>query len=305
MMTDESAGAGIGDHQCFNIRWCKYDRRQAGCGVLLGLVLLLSACAALPVGKLVPGPEAVRVLADFHEMQHRQRQCPAGIDAEVTATFYDLLSSAAINGYLLTFPPAYLRFEGVNPLGLTENIFTINGRRYSYLLIRRQVAYTGFLAGSKVGEYITPRQAASISSWLLGRLPANIQITAAVRRNNDGGYWLKLAAGDVAGAAGREGAARILFSPGRSSGGRSEPARLLAYVMEAGGVHGRLALAYHYPKITEKNVTNCPIPDLVTVRLGGHKVMTLAIRDPYPLVRLPKKQFKLRIPPNFKRINFP
>jgi len=136
-------------------------------------------------------------------------------------------------------------------------------------------------------------------------LPANAKVTTAVRRNNHGGYWLKLAADDMAGAAGRERDARILFSPGRSISGRSKPARLLAYVMGVSGTHDRLALAYHYPVITGKNITDCPIPDLIIVSLGGHKVMTLAIRDPYPLARLPEQRFRLRIPPNFKRINSP
>jgi len=92
MMTDDSAAnagavASIDRPQGSNMRWCRYDRRLAGCGLLLGLAIFLGGCASLPVGKLVSGPEAAQVLAGFHELQQRQRQCPAGIDAEVTATF--------------------------------------------------------------------------------------------------------------------------------------------------------------------------------------------------------------------------
>ena len=110
--------------------------------VILGLFLFLTGCATLPGGKPVPDMEAAGVRADFYDMQSRQN-CPAGIDADVAVTFYGLLSSGSINGYLMTFPPANLRFEAVNPMGLTENILTTDGRNFSYLLIRQQVAYSG------------------------------------------------------------------------------------------------------------------------------------------------------------------
>jgi hypothetical protein len=278
--------------------------QRARYGLLLVCAFFLSGCAALPVGRLVPDHEAARVLNDFQRWRISQQQCPAGIDAEATVTFYGLLSSASINGYLFAFAPAYLRFEGVNPLGLTENIFTTNGHNYSYLLIRRQAAYTGLMNSDRVREYITPRQAASISSWLLGRLPTDSHAAAAVRRNNDGDYWLTLAVHDTAGAAGG-GAARVLFSPDRNNGGISKPARLRAYVTRAGGAHGPLALVYHYPDTSAKTTANCAIPDLVSASLGSRRVMSLAIRDPYPLAHLAAKQFSVRIPPNFARTKLP
>jgi hypothetical protein len=259
--------------------------------VSLCLLLSVSACATLPSGKLVPEMEATGVRADFYDMQSRQN-CRAGIDADVAVTFYGLLSSGSINGYLLTFPPADLRFEAVNPMGLTENILTTDGQNFSYLLIRQQVAYTGQLASSEAVKYITPQQAKSISSWLLGRVSAKAHIVGGVMAADNGDYWLQLTDGDSTGAV------RVLFSP--------RQAILKRYVTEAAGAYGRLDVSYHYADSAERTgMAKCLLPDLVSIKLGGHKAVVIAIRDAYPLSKRLRKQFTVRIPATFERIDLP
>ncbi len=266
--------------------------RGAGYGLLVILLFFFSGCATLPGGKLVPSLEAEQVRTAFRKTLNHQQKCPAGIDADVTATFYGLFSSGSINGYLLTYPPGFLRFEGVNPLGLTENILTTDGHRFSYLLIRQRQAYVGELDSGKAKKYVTPRQAASIASWLLGRLPAAISTRHDIWQDNNGAYWLTLEPGNSTDAA------RILFSARRGVVER--------YVTMAGGKHGRLDVSYHYPDSTAGDIkASCLVPDLVTIRLGGHKAISLAIRDAYPIPKLDKKQFAAQIPAAFERINLP
>ncbi len=273
--------------------------RAVGYGLLFIWLLLFAGCATLPGGKMVSGREAEQVRTAFHEMRGRQQLCPAGIDADVTVTFYSLLSSGSIKGYLLAFPPAYLRFEGVNPFGLTENILTTNGSQFDYLLIRRQLAYVGRLDGGKAQKYFTAQQAKSLSYWLLGRLPVNSHIADVVERNSDGDYWLTLMPyEESAGVAQPEEGGKILFSLRR--------AIVKRYVTESGGAYGHLDVTYRYPEnVGQVGTANCLFPDLVTIKLGGHKIMTLAIRDPYPLGHLSKKHFAVRIPTAFERINLP
>jgi len=266
--------------------------RGTAYGLLVILLVFLGGCATLPGGKLVPNLEAEQVRTAFRSTLKQQQKCPAGIDADVTATFYGLFSSGSINGYLLTYPPGFLRFEGVNPLGLTENILTSDGHRFNYLLIRQREAYIGELASGKAKKYVTPRQAASISFWLLGRLPAAVSIKHDVWQDNNGAYWLTLGPGNSTDAA------RVLFSARRGVVER--------YVTMAGGDHGRLDVSYHYPDASAGNIkASCLVPDLVTISLGGHKAISLAIRDAYPISKLDKKQFAARIPAAFERINLP
>ncbi len=251
---------------------------------LIGVFLILGGCATLPTGRPVPASESADVIRAFYEMQDRDK-CPAGMDAEVTATFYGFLSSGSIDGYLMTYPPANLRFEAVNPLGLIENILAVDGRRFTYLLIRQQMAYTGELDNPEALQYITAGQAASISYWLLGRLPAKTRIAGDARRVSSGDYWLT-----------QPDSTKILFSAGEQVVKR--------YVTATAGKHGRLDVSYHYPP-AQKNEPECPIPDLVTIMLGGHKAMSLVIRNPYPLTKLPKKQFAVQVPAAFERIELP
>lgn len=268
---------------------------------LTGFALLacISGCAALPGGIPVSGPEADQVRVAFNEMTDRQQQCPAGIDADVTLTFNGLMSSGSINGYLLTFTPAYLRFEGINPLGLTENILTTNGRRFDYVVVRQQKVYSGWLAG-KTQKYLTPQQAAFVSYWLIGRLPFRRWVLTEVERGPAEDYWLALrdvGGGTVQDSAGAE-EYKILFSPRRGIVKR--------YVTATRGGQRRLDVTYRYPAPeSQTGVAPCPVPDLVDIKLGGHEAMSIAISNPYPVNYLQEQQFTVKIPPEFERINLP
>ena len=267
----------------------------------VGFVLLvcLSGCAALPGGIPVQGLEEDQVRGAFNEMMVRQQKCPAGIDADVTLTFNGFMSSGSIKGYLLTFPPAYLRFEGINPLGLTENILTTNGRRFDYVLVRQQRVYSGALNG-KTQKYLTPEQAAFMSYWLIGRLPFNRLTISAVEHGRAEDYWLDMR-GAGAGSAQEpsEGQRyKVLFAPRRGI--------VLRYVAVGPGGRRRLDVTYHYPlSKPQAELHPCPVPDQVDIKLDGHDAMSIAIRVPYPVSYLQRQQFAIKIPKDFERINLP
>ena len=264
------------------------------------LLVCLSGCAALPGGVPVQGPAADQVRRAFNEMKARQQQCPSGIDADVKLTFNGFMSSGSINGYLLTFPPAYLRFEGINPLGLTENILTTNGHRFDYVLVRRQRVYSGWLVG-KTQKYLTPEQADFMSYWLIGRMPPAHLTLVDVERGPAGDYWLELRGAGM-GAAQASSALeeyKVLFSPHRGTVDR--------YVAVAQGGHRRLDVTYHYPGPESKadQEAGCPVPDLVDSKLDGHDAMSIAIRKTYPVSYLNKQQFVVKVPNEFERIDLP
>ncbi len=156
--------------------------KNIGLMCCLTAILSLGACATLPQGPLIRGRQADGVRTAFRD---RQQNCPAGIDAEVSLDI-PALNLPDIEGYLLTYTPGYLRFDGLTPLGLTANILTTNGRRYDYIVVQSQLAYGGTITGQK---YIPPPLAAETACWLLGRPRlAGRQLT--VEGAADGRYWL-------------------------------------------------------------------------------------------------------------------
>ncbi|MFW8600957.1 hypothetical protein ACOHYD_05700 [Desulfobacterota bacterium M19] len=245
----------------------------------LAAVLTLGACATLPHGPLVRGRQADEVRAAFRA---QQQNCPAGIDAEVSLNI-PALNLPDIDGYLLTYVPGYLRFDGLTPLGLTANILTINGRRYDYIVVQSQLAYGGTIRGQK---YIPPVLAAEAACWLLGRpCPADHQLT--VEGAGDGNYWL----GTVLNGRVRT---KILFSPARG--------QVQRYLATAPG-YKTLDVYYQYYSRGIGRQNPCRLPDEVRMQLGGHQVFNLKIKNPSVVKKLRKDRFSIKIPNNYKRIN--
>ncbi len=246
----------------------------------LSAVLTLGACATLPHGPLVRGRQADKVRTAFRD---QQQNCPAGIDAEVSLDI-PALNLPDIDGYLLTYAPGYLRFDGLTPLGLTANILTTNGRRYGYIVVQSQLAYGGTITGQK---YIPPALAAEAACWLLGQPPLAAGRQLTVEEAGDGNYWLGSALdGGVR--------AKILFSPALG--------QVQRYLAMAPG-YKTLDVYYDYQSRGIGNQNPCRLPDEVRMRLGGHQVFNLKIKNPLAVKRLRKNRFRIKIPNNYKRIN--
>ncbi len=245
----------------------------------LTAVLTLGACATLPHGPLIRGRLADEVRTAFRD---QQRNCPAGIDAEVSLNI-PALNLPDIDGYLLTYAPGYLRFDGLTPLGLTANILITNGRRYDYIVVQSQLAYGGTITGQK---YIPPVLAAETACWLLGR-PRFADRQLTVEGAGDGNYWL----GSVLDGRVRT---KILFSPVRG--------QVQRYLAAAPG-YKTLDVYYEYHSRGIGRHNPCRLPDEVRMRLGGHQVFNLKIKNPAVVKKLRKDRFKIKIPNNYKRIN--
>ncbi|VAW41306.1 hypothetical protein MNBD_DELTA03-434 [hydrothermal vent metagenome] len=244
----------------------------------LSAVLTLGACAALPRGPLIMGRQADDVRTAFRD---QRQNCPAGIDAEVSLNI-PALNLPDIDGYLLTYAPGYLRFDGLTPLGLTANILTTNGRRYDYIVVQSQLAYGGTITGQK---YIPPALAGEAACWLLGRPPVSRQLT--VEEAADGNYWLGSALdGRVR--------SKILFSPALG--------QVQRYVAIAPG-YKTLDVYYNYQSRGVGRQNPCQLPVEVRMRLGGHQIFNLKIKNPLAVKKLLKGRFKIKIPNNYKRIN--
>jgi hypothetical protein len=247
----------------------------------LTVILTIGACATLPHGPRIRGRQADEVRTAFRK---RQQNCPAGVDAEVSLDI-PALNLPDIDGYLLTYAPGYLRFDGLTPLGLTANILTTNGRRYDYIVVQGQLAYGGTITGQK---YIPPVLAGEAARWLLGRPPlAGRQLT--VEGAADGKYWL----GTTLNGRVRT---KILFSPALG--------QVQRYLALASG-YKTLDVHYAYQSRGLGRQNPCQLPDEVRMRLGGHQVFNLKIKNPLAVKKLRKDRFKIKIPHNYKRINLP
>ncbi len=245
----------------------------------LAVLFTLGACATLPHGPLVRGRQADEVRTAFRD---QQQKCPVGVDAEVSLDI-PALNLPDVDGYLLTYAPGYLRFDGLTPLGLTANILTTNGRRYDYIVVQSQLAYGGTITGQK---YIPPVLAAEVSCWLLGR-PRLAERQLTVEEAGGGNYWLGSALdGRVR--------TKILFSPARG--------QVQRYLATAPG-YKTLDVYYEYNSRAIGRRNSCRLPDEVRMRLGGHQVFNLKIKNPSVVKKLRKERFRIKIPNNYKRIN--
>lgn len=247
----------------------------------LTVILSLGACATLPHGPLVNGREADEVRTAF---LHRQQDCPAGTDSEVSLNI-PALALPDVDGYLQTYVPGYLRFDGLTPLGLTANVLTINGRRFDYIVVQSQLAYDGSVAAQK---YIPPAIAGEVAYWLLGR-PRLSSPHLTVEEAGDGNYWLGSPPVDKL-------RAKILFSPAQG-----QVQRYLATAPD----YQTLDVHYYYQSHDVGRQNPCRLPDEVEMRLGGRQVFNLRIRNPLVVQKLRKSRFKIKIPNNYKRINLP
>lgn len=289
--------------------------RQLRRFALLCFLLMASGCATLPKSVPVQDSEADQIRREFKTMLNSQRQCPPALDADVTITVDNLLWSGTLSGYLRAMAPASLRFEGVNPLGLTEAILAVDGESFTYLSVRNQQAYSGPLTAAVLSRYAPDGLATSMSYyWLLGRIsPGSLGISEIGVDRDDQGYWIDLQYT----ATGKQD--MILFDPEQHLVKRH-------VVLNA---HESIAadLAYEYPPQgkpaqpprpaagigqstpqggIEQNqaasvAATCQMPSRITISKPGNGRLTLSFTKRYPTPALDSAPYRIIPPVEYKR----
>jgi len=184
--------------------------------------------------------------------------------------------------------PASLRFEGVNPLGLTEAILVVDGEDFTYLSVRDQQAYTGPLKAEKISRFAPDGLATSMSYyWLLGRIPPGSLGIAGVGLDQNGeGYWLDL---HYASSGKR---AMILFDPSQ---------HLVKRHLVLGDNESIAAdLSYEYGAAAS-STDDCQLPSRITITKQGNGLLSLGFTKRYPTPTLDSSPFRISPPAEYKR----
>lgn len=259
---------------------------------LLAALLLCSACATLPKTVSIGEGEARHVRQQFMTMLEEQRQCPAAIDADVSLSIDNALWRGTLSGSLRAQAPASLRFEGVNPLGLTEALLAVDGESFTYLSVRQQEAYLGSFQGEKITRFVPDGVALSMNYyWLLGRVPPGELGLGDIGQQPEGqGYWV-----DIHYLSTDE-RAMILFDPRQHQVNR--------HLLLTG--HGDIAVdfTYTYPSLSMPT-EGCQLPSQLTISKRGNGLITLSYTNRYPKPPLDAAPFRLTPPPDYKRIVLP
>ena len=277
---------------------------------LCGALLAMAGCATLPKSLPVEEGVAEQVRQEFTVMLRDQQHCPSALDADVSVTVDNLMWSGTLTGYLRAMAPAYLRFEGVNPLGLTEAIFAVDGKNFTYLSVRDQQVYSGPLSADLLSRYTPDGLATAMNySWLLGRIPpGQVGIGEVGLDENGQEYWLDL---DYAGNDQRS---RILFNPAAHLIKR----HLVLSMREAIDAD----LVYEYPLSTtpagseqsthptkpEENgppspalTVGCLLPERITMKSPGNGFLGLGFNKRYPTPKLDSAPFRITPPAEYQR----
>ncbi|MDA8161214.1 MAG: hypothetical protein M0T76_10910 [Desulfobacteraceae bacterium] len=250
---------------------------------------LAAGCATLPRTVPVPESEASSIRGQFKERLRDQGACPAALDADVSVSVRNLLWDGAVSGYLRAMAPDYLRFEAVNPLGLTEALAAADGERFSYIAVREQAAYQGPLSSDFLSRYLPDGLATSLSYyWLLGGVTPGAMNIESVGRDQEGrGYWLDLSYP----ALGRR--TEVLFVPG-------QPHLLIRSLVLNSHDAVSLELSYVYPPLATPAA--CQLPAKITIHRPGNGSLVIDFTKRYPTPPLDVSQFRLTPPAGYKRI---
>nr|MBF0222322.1 hypothetical protein [Desulfobulbaceae bacterium] len=253
----------------------------------LSFALLLSSCATLPVGVPVSEVEQVVVKQAFTDLLDRQSGCVDQIDADISVTFESFFYAGKIDGYLQVMQPAYLRFDGLNPFGLTEIVFTTDGVGFTLLAVRDEKGYSGPVTAKKFQQYAT--SAFSDDFWFLlsGLVPTdrNFLINSVRREEKGAGFWLELDYPE------RETRLRLLFRP------QEKLVDSVAVIPKQG--NDSVVFTYQYSSTPEGY---CPEPESIEVDTSSNGVMSIVFSKRYPMAKLNKENFQVAIPSNFTKV---
>lgn len=257
--------------------------------ILLCCFLLSAGCATLPKSLPIDDSEAGRVRKEFNGMLQDQRKCPAVIDTDVSVMVDNAMWSGTVSGYLRAMAPSYLRFEGVNPLGLTEVLFAVDGKNFTYLSVRNQEVYLGPLKAEKIARVAPEGLAISMNYyWMLGRIPpGSLGIGGIGLDAEDAGHWL-----DVRYSSTDE-RAMVLFD--------SRKHLLKRHLMLDDREAVAVDFSYEYPAPAAQAVP-CQLPSTITIKKKGKGVIKLDFTKRYPTPPLDSAPFRITPPDEYKRI---
>lgn len=263
---------------------------QTSSGSFLLCCLLFGAgCATLPKAVPIGEVEADQVRQQFMSMLEEQRKCPAAVDADVSVKVDNALWSGTLSGYLRAMAPAYLRFEGVNPLGLTEVLLAVDGESFTYLSVRSQEAYLGPLQAEKVARLVPDGVATAMNYyWLLGRIPPGALGIADIGLDSEGqGHWL-----DVHYTATGEGA-MVLFDA------RQHLVKRHLLLSDSSAIAADFSYEYQG---AASPLDSCQLPDMIKIAKNGNGLISLNFTKRYPTPTLDTTPFRITPPAEYKRI---
>lgn len=251
--------------------------------------LFLASCATLPSGVPVSEMEQVSIKQDFSELLDRQKGCVDQIDADISVRFESLLYTGKIDGYLQAMPPAYLRFDGLNPFGLTEIVLTTDGVGFSLLAVREEKSYSGPVTAEKFQKYATQAFSENFLFLLNGLVPTHEEfvISRVLGEEKGDGYWLDLDYPE------RDAGIKLRFHP--------ENELIDTIIVIPKQDNDVTVLTYQYPSLRKGN---CPEPQSIQIDSNSSGVMTINFSKRYPLTTLKKGNFQVAIPSNYTKVVF-
>lgn len=266
-----------------------------GCGRLGGVVIVCcviflgNGCAVLPGGRAVPEDERLTVIHDFNGLVESRQGCLHQVDADISLRFESLLYRGKIDGYLLAMPDAFLRFEGINPLGLTELLLATDGKQFTLLSVRKQKAYSGPVTAEKFEEYAPPAFSDGFLFLLNGLLPFRepYAIREVEADEQGAGYWLMLYGQESAKVL------KVHYQP--------KLATIDRILLFKDGERDAVRVTYTYAEPGATGV--CPEPGLIEVDTQGSGLMTIHFSRRYPGSKLTRGQFLVAIPNNYTKVS--
>jgi hypothetical protein len=181
-----------------------------------------------------------------------------------------------------------LRFDGLNPLGLTEVIFSTDGCQFTLVKVRERLGYRGSVTAKKIQHYAPAEFSADLVFLLNGLLPDNekFRVWRVRGEEQSRGFWLDLEYPDS------QKAIKILYHPDRQ-----EIERVI--VTPANGKDS-VTVSYRYSAKSSEN--SCPEPQSIRLDSNGSGVMSIDFSKRYPVASFKEDHFQVVVPPNYKQV---
>lgn len=262
----------------------------------LGMVLLCLAGLFLGgcVNKLrvadIEGEERARVTKSFERWRQEQDECRCCIDVAVSVTLKGLLRSGTVNGYLQAMSPAFLKFDGLNPLGQPMMILVTDGDRFQYLAVDQGKGYSGNVDAETFVKYAPPGFRPHESFyWLSDRLPPGVtEIEDIGRSLQEEGYWITVSVGGER--------RRVLFDPQLGAIRRHQ-------VLDK---DGKDVFEASYDEFRAAGGSDCLLPGRITVTTSQHRgTLVVALDDWLDDAVLSEDNFSFTSPPGFELVEVP
>lgn len=256
--------------------------------VLSGLCLLifLSGCAILPSRTPLSEQENLMARKSFKEMVAKQRQCKSSVDASITVTLDSIFYSGTMSGYLQAKAPASTKIVGINPLGQPLVVLVSDGHVFNYALLSELLLYHGTVNSESFRRFAPSGfDPGNIFYSLTGKLkPGEVRILEVSDDRQKRGTWIEIE--DI------EDNVRslVLFDQERQL--------ILHHLQfnEDDEVVMKTSYADYYPG-------TCGLPGLVTINSNNHSgELLIRLNDWRTDTPFSPAEFKLELPPSFKRV---